>query len=275
MKLDPRLDLDLCLSCGQLFRWRKQGDTWHGYLDEHAVSIRDHVVTSTAPAELLESFFAPDGDAWSIAEDLAHLDPERARVYLDPRLHGLRLLRLPNPVETTFSFLCSSNNHISRISAMVQSLADYGDQGRFPTVERIAEITEQALRDRGFGYRAKTIPAAAREIVLRGGQPWLVSLAELPYEAAVGELIELPGIGPKLADCIALFALGHGGAVPMDVHMWRAATQHYFPEWQGQAMTSKKSIVASGLFRKIFGAKAGVAHHFHFVRQLLESRAVR
>ena len=275
MKLDPRLDLDLCLNCGQLFRWRNEADVWHGYLDEHAVSIQGHAVTSSAPAELLEKFFAPEGDSWNVADELAQMDPERAAVYLDPRLRGLRLLRLPNPVETTFSFLCSSNNHISRIAKMVQTLASFGENNRFPGVEGIAEIPEIELRNRGFGYRAKTIPAVAREIVLRGGEPWLLSLSGLPYEETVAKLTDLPGIGPKLADCIALFALGHGGAVPMDVHMWRAATEHYFPEWRGQAMTHKKSRVAGDRLRQMFGARAGVAHHFHFVRQLLDSRPVR
>jgi len=58
---------------------------------------------------------------------------------------GIRQLNL-EPVETLFSFICSSNNNISRISQMVNFLATKGNfiaeiEGErffeFPTVEQL------------------------------------------------------------------------------------------------------------------------------------------
>eukprot|EP00434_Breviolum_minutum_P045550 symbB.v1.2.040865.t1/scaffold7605.1/size10310/1 len=44
------------------------------------------------------------------------------------------------------------------------------------------------------------------------------------------KLCRLPGVGLKVADCIALFALKQHGAVPVDVHVWRIVTRDYDPE---------------------------------------------
>lgn len=76
---------------------------------------------------------------------------------------GVRMLR-QDPVENLFSFICSSNNHISRISGMVERLCErYGEnvgevEGQtyysFPSVEALAgEDVEETLRKLGFGYR--------------------------------------------------------------------------------------------------------------------------
>ena len=68
-----------------------------------------------------------------------------------------------DPVECVFQFLCSSNNNIARIEKMVWTLAGYGERlgevggfvfHRFPTIERLARVSEQELREAGFGYRS-------------------------------------------------------------------------------------------------------------------------
>ena len=84
---------------------------------------------------------------------------------------GVRILR-QDPVENVFSFICSANNHISRISSMVESLCtEWGEslacyEGKeyfaFPPIEKLAEEgVEARLRELGFGYRAKYIQQSA------------------------------------------------------------------------------------------------------------------
>ena len=79
------------------------------------------------------------------------------------KFEGIRILR-QDPVENLFSFICSSNNHISRISSMVEKLCEnYGSEvgevdGRtyfsFPSVFDISQDgVENELRNLGFGYR--------------------------------------------------------------------------------------------------------------------------
>jgi 3-methyladenine DNA glycosylase/8-oxoguanine DNA glycosylase len=70
----------------------------------------------------------------------------------------------------------------------------------FPTLEQLARATDAALRQDGFGYRAKFVVgtvAALREKE-EGGAAWLLALRTAPYAHAVKELITLPGIGPKV-----------------------------------------------------------------------------
>jgi N-glycosylase/DNA lyase len=45
----------------------------------------------------------------------------------------------------------------------------------FPTLDVLAKVPEQELRDSGFGYRAKFIPKSAQQILAKG-PGWLESL---------------------------------------------------------------------------------------------------
>ncbi|KAH7287141.1 hypothetical protein KP509_32G039900 [Ceratopteris richardii] len=150
---------------------------------------------------------------------------------LAPYMKGARLLR-QHPLECLFQFICSSNNHIQRITQMVDYLASHGTflgsvSGipfhAFPTLEALAKITEGELRKAGFGYRAKYIVGTVKELQMKegGGQRWLNSLRSNTLEDTYKQLCSLPGIGPKVAACIALFSLDQHHAIPVDTHVWQ------------------------------------------------------
>lgn len=166
---------------------------------------------------------------------------------------GIRILR-QDAWEALISFICSSNNNIARIGQMVEKLClNYGVHvadidGRayhdFPPPERLAEEgeVEANLRSLGFGYRAKYIYKTAVIVAKEREKGWLNSLrnpeapafgladaaptedGEMPpegrrgYREAHEKLLELQGVGPKVADCVALMGLGWGESVPVDTH---------------------------------------------------------
>ena len=73
----------------------------------------------------------------------------------------------------------------------------------FPGWDRLAQIPESELRMLKLGYRAKYVAQTARFIASR--QNWLESIMELKYADAKKQLLRLPGVGEKVADCTLLF----------------------------------------------------------------------
>lgn len=97
----------------------------------------------------------------------------------------------------------------------------------FPTLQQLSAATEDELRSLGFGYRAKFITGAVAALLARpeGGEVWLQGLREVPAAEAAAALETLPGVGPKVAACVALFSLDKHDAIPVDTHVWQLATK--------------------------------------------------
>lgn len=272
---------------GQVFRWDDLGDgrllgvdgeNWF-LVDQKGTSYE---VQSNGDESDFKRLFRLELNLNEITKKVVDISPE-LKLYVD-QLPGLRVMRPSDVVEETFCFLCTANNNLKRILKMVRVLAAQGEilaevedrqVHRFPTVEQIANLDEQFLRQSGFGYRARTIPEIARQVVERGGKEWLESLKEQQYETAHEKLTELKGVGPKLADCICLFALDHTEAVPVDTHLWQAAIRLYFPEWEGKSLTGKRYKEIGDHFRSLHGEHAGWAHQYLFYDNLLNWRTYR
>lgn len=291
LQFDRRtFDLPMCVTSGQCFRWREfLPGRWLGVDGSNLFEIElerepesDRATLHQGDAEAFRALFRLDEDFDQYQQEILTKDA-RMSEFLAPRT-GLRLMRSSDPTEVLFSFLCSSNNHVARITGMVNHLAQYGEVRarnhgqsafRFPRIARLAEVSETDLRAHGFGYRGATIPRVAEELKNRGGEGYLESLKSQPYADVIPQLISLPGVGPKLADCIALFALGFDEAVPVDTHVWAAVTRTFFPEWQGKAITDQRYRTVGNTFRELFGKRAGLAQQMLFHDRLTTPRSQR
>ena len=145
----------------------------------------------------------------------------------------------------------------------------------FPTVERLADASENGLRECGLGYRAKYLKATAKKI--QDENIDLGALKNLPYLEARKVLLEFAGVGLKVADCVLLFSLEKMDAFPVDVWVKRVILNHYadqLPEPFVKKLQSHTSLTNSeyqkiGDFaRTYFGAYAGYAQEylFHYER---------
>ncbi|XP_062712612.1 N-glycosylase/DNA lyase-like [Aedes albopictus] len=192
-----------------------------------------------------------------------------------------------DPVENLFSFICSQNNNISRISGLVEKICThYGERiceyngttfYNFPDAGKLASPqVEQHLRQLSFGYRAKYIQKSAEEILAKGDLEWFRKLQQMDYKEAHRELVTLTGIGPKVADCICLMSLGHLQAIPVDTHVFQIA-RNYLPHLAKCKTVSAKMYGEIGdKFREIYGEKAGWAQTVLFcadLRQFKEKSA--
>lgn len=217
-----------------------------------------------------------------------------------PKFAGIRVLR-QDAWEALVGFICSSNNNIIRISQMVDKLCvHYGryiatmDGYRYhdfpPPHVLTGDAVEGHLRELGFGYRAKYIAATARMIANEKGEDWLDSIRnpENPafgqephpagemkpegrdgYRDAHAKLLELMGVGPKVADCVCLMGLGWGEAVPIDTHVWQIAQRDYkFGKGKHASLTPAMYDAVANHFRKIWGQEAGWAHSVLFSAEL-------
>lgn len=99
---------------------------------------------------------------------------------------------------------------------------------RFPSWEAVRRAPVAAVADaiRSGGLAAQKAPriqAVLDRILSRGTETeWAQVLRMLPLDEAKSRLMALPGVGPKTAACVLLFACGRP-ALPVDTHVYRVA----------------------------------------------------
>ena len=263
------LDLAQTFRCGQCFRWRQDvGGGWVGVVAGRAVRaesagggcIRLTGLAGPAPeaeADFWARYFALDLDYPALLARMraAH----RGLAGCIDCAPGIRVLRQPF-FETLVTFLISQNNNIPRIAAIVDRLcrglgAQLDAAGlyyAFPTAEALAPLEEADLAFLRAGWRGGYILDAARRAA--AGRLDEDALRALPLGDARARLMEVRGVGPKVADCTLLYGLGRWDAYPVDVWMKRA----------GQALlTARVKDPAAYLNRKTGGC-AGIAQQYMF-----------
>lgn len=203
---------------------------------------------------------------------------------------GLRLTR-QDPWENLLMFVCSTNNNYKRIVRIVLALnsrfgkkvdTDFGKTSLFPTVKALSETTQQELLGCGLGYRAKHVLGLAKTLRETGLD--LHSLKRKPYDEARRLLMELPGVGPKVADCVCLFSLEKLESFPIDSWIRRIVARFY-PHVVGEELAAlladeSKSLgpnrywAVSQKMRLHFGEYAGYAQNqlYYHAKTLLKKR---
>ena len=275
---------------------------WIGPLGNRVISIRETSTTTLfrvlygpteGVKEYLHQYFRLETPLAPLYEEWSNQDKRLARIA--KAIPGVRILR-QDPLECTFSFICSTNNNIPRITKILREIREkYGtllleiptrqDDNNvrstlslysFPTLANLEKATKDELRSIGLGYRDKYI-IETRDILLQcGGDDFLLNLRKQQDAQVVQEeLIKLSGIGRKVADCIALFSLDSDSSIPVDVHVLQIATRDY-----DQTLLQVKSLTPTvykrvgDLFRERFVKYPGWAHSLLFVAELPSFREV-
>ncbi|HZU77858.1 MAG TPA: endonuclease III, partial [Dehalococcoidia bacterium] len=101
-------------------------------------------------------------------------------------------------------------------SRLLQRFRDWDDLRTAP----VEEIRECIAIGGLAQQKAPRIKAVLEEVRGRTGGYTLDFLASLPLEEARAWLRSLPGVGPKTAACVLMFALGRP-AIPVDTHVYR------------------------------------------------------
>lgn len=257
------------LDGGQCFRWTcDDAGVWTGLWADNVAQLtldpRGDLlgrVPSGSPDGLqpLRRYLRLDTDFVALADQL----PWRSDPHLAACLAAFPGLRLPKQPfgETLLCFLCSATKQIVQIKQMVALLAqNHGqpigsDYHRLPTWPELAAIPEDDLRRCLLGFRARYIKQTALFLAARPG--WLEETETLPYPAAKARLMELPGVGEKVADCVLLFGAAQLEAFPVDTWILKALARRY-------GLSGWKPAQLTQFGRVHFGPLAGLAQQFLF-----------
>jgi len=279
--------LDHTLSCGQTFRWEKCGEWWIGVADQTVFKIMQEnsalefkSSTNTVTSDFLWRYFRLDDDLQSVYSKIMKDEHVKAAV---KQFRGLRLVR-QEPWECLISYLCATNKNIPAIKQMIFNICQrFGSPVKldgeefytFPKPEALAKVSVKDLRLCKLGYRAENVLKTAK--LVNKGDFDLESLKTMPYEEAKKELLTLPGVGSKVADCILLFSLDKLEAFPIDVWMKRTMLEYYSQYFEPEFATKMKAkkglspreyqtIYAFG--REYFGEYLGYAQEYlyHYQR---------
>jgi N-glycosylase/DNA lyase len=274
LAVDEAVDLEGTLFSGQVFTFKRTGqDEYTGPVRGSLVSFRQE--GTSVSYSVLYSQKKKDEVLRDIEEFLAlgiELGPLLSTWGLDDEpLLGLRPIKY-DLIPTVFSFICSSNNNIARIARMVDYLFSKGrfimkyrgiDFYLFPELECLTDI-EDELRERKFGYRARYVCDAARRLLESERR-----LEASAYPEAKRMLMEIHGIGNKVADCICLIGMGYYSVVPIDTHILRFSREFFGLKLR--PLNEKAYSEIQRLFLERYGTYAGIAQLYIF-KGMLEER---
>lgn len=274
--LRSEFSLSDTLKSGQVFQWESLPladiEGFAGCIGESAPCWiaqpdRGTVLTLAGDEDRVARYFGLDQDVAAIHATFPGGDPVLAEAIA--YCPGIRLLRQP-PWECLATFITSSLKQVAHIRAISLTLRQrYGRSwelgGRsfhsYPSPGILADAGEEELRGCAIGYRARSLARAGESI--RSGITELDGLRDVERSAARDRLLELHGVGEKIANCTLLFSCDHWGAFPIDVWIERVLRRLYRKRLRGARLQAWAE--------SYFGENAGYAQQylFHYARKTL------
>lgn len=257
--------------CGQCFRWNKEKDgSYIGVFKNNVIKVEKKEnnvifkgICEKDIKEICIDYFSLNENYEKIKQDLSKIDDNlKTSIKFGD---GIRILH-QDLWETIISFIISANNNIPRIKKIIERISEkYGkkivfenkEYYTFPTPEELSKASVEDLRNIGLGFRDVRVYETTRKIY--NGEVNLENLEkEKNIEKIEETLLSLPGIGPKVADCIMLFSLKKYQVFPIDVWVRRVISELYFDNKEQKPQKIKEFA------RNYYGNKAGLAQQYLF-----------
>lgn len=260
--------------CGQCFRWILEDDgSYTGVIGNNVLNVREETnriifngMCEENIKQLVTNYFNLNTDYEKIKKELSKVDE-----YLKTSIEfgsGIRILK-QDLWETIISFIISANNNIPRIKGIIERISkQYGKEIKFngksywtfPNVEELSKASIEDLRKLGLGFRDKRIYETTKLIL--DGKYNLKEIENIKDTKKVREiLLELPGVGPKVADCILLFGLNRFDVFPIDVWVRRVMNDLYI---KNEDETKVKKEEIEFLAKTKYAGLAGIAQQYLF-----------
>lgn len=255
------------LECGQIFRFKPFEK---GYLvfskDRACYACNENgkaiIECKTDDEEYFRNFFDLSRDYSSIYSrakkseyDIVSLAAEAGK--------GIRILN-QDKTETLFSFLTSQNNRIPRIKSIIErTCAARGVKNSFSGEEYYSFPLPKELFDEdvgfynglGYGYRSDFIRSTAKRLIENADE--LDKMTALSTKELKESLMSFKGVGPKVADCVSLFAYHKTDAFPVDTWIEKL----YREDFNGAEKNRNK---INEFFVNSFGEDSGYIQQYVF-----------
>lgn len=181
-----------------------------------------------------------------------------------------RILR-QDPLEMLFSYIISQNNNVKRIMGSIELFCRmYGDVVNFrdkkyylfPTYDRIIGLELKDLQLLKTGFRDKYILSAIE--FLNCNKDFVVVINNMSTSDALNYLMQIKGVGMKVASCILLFGFARFDVFPIDT--WVIKFVKNFYGFDGNVLQIKVFL------EKKFDKNVGlcIQYMFHYNRNIKE-----
>jgi len=296
MIIEAPIDLELTQMSGQTSQppWKRINDSFRQVVNVNGKPV---IFTVTQSGNCLDFDF--DGDItdkeassklnyifdldFNLDKFYRYLDNQAELNEMSQFCNGLRLFLAPDPFECVISSICSANNSIKRWTKSITDIKqkwgnNYNEFYTFPEISKFQGLfldddeefessgvddickCNNNLKSCGVGYRAPYMRKASELFTLE------IDLSEIPkmgYDEAFETILKVPGVGPKVADCILLYGFNFREAFPSDVWIKRIVSYLYF---DGKDISVSK-VREFGMDE--FGSMAGYVqlYMFHYARK--------
>ncbi|WP_270301707.1 DNA-3-methyladenine glycosylase family protein [Terrisporobacter petrolearius] len=262
--------------CGQCFRWLKEeDDSYTGVVQGKVVNVKkenDLIIFDNTNKEDFDNIWF---DYFDLGRDYSEIKNELKVMdeYLEKATEfgkGIRILQ-QDGWEMLISFIISANNRIPMIQRAINNLSQkYGKfigeyRGKkyyaFPTPEELSQASVEDIRACQTGFRDKYIKNVVDYV--NENNENVLFYRKLNTDECIKELMKFNGVGPKVADCIALFGMQKYDTFPVDVWVKRVMEEFYVED-----NLSLPKIRQFALEK--FGDSAGFAQQylFYYAREL-------
>jgi len=251
------------LECGQLFRYAPYDKGYKVFSVDKACYIYEDGGTTFVLSDDADYFYS----YFDLSRDYSKIY-EAAFSYGVPALavaakygKGIRILK-QNEEEAVYSFIVSQNNRIPRIQSIIGRLcSSLGEEKEFMGEKYYAFPSSIALSEKdaafykalGAGYRDEYLVATAKRISKEG----IFHLLDLKTPALKKELLTYKGVGPKVADCAALFGFGRTDSFPVDTWLEKVYKENFFGK-------EKDRNKITAYFESLFGDLSGYMQQYLF-----------
>ena len=251
-------DLKKCLECGQIFRYEILPNKFIIYETDGKFICKqtnDEIEIETNNPEKAINYFDLQTDYDKLNKRIARQGEVFKQAVKFGK--GIRIFR-QDPLEMIISFVISANNNIPRIKKSLFKLCEkFGekktDYFAFPTLEKLLTISQKDWENLGVGYRAKSLFKLCRELKSIN----FAQMKSLPTNTLRNRLVSLSGIGPKVADCVLLFAFSKNDSFPTDTWIKKFYQENMF----GEEENAKK---ISEILSSRFGQDSGLVQQYLF-----------